>query len=288
MLDLMQLGVNSNLWVNAIVALAVGLCASIISYIIGIHVALYIDRWLISEKEDVLEEELMYRRSAVHAIETGVSMALSSEEEELEREEPDIPRLIVDRKNPLFVAKMSEIELAPSSKNHLDPVSQNGPTATGMHRVPLEAEAAPPPPSEPPPQKVICRTDIFAIIMLLGLTIWGAVGTAIIHNHQYLTQYALGTLFGPIGCILRWYLSRYNYKLSGLWAWFPIGTFAANMIGTALIFGLETTLIRCQLSFWPSVVISAVQLGVCGSLTTVSTFITEVRCKVQCMYERKG
>lgn len=40
-------------------------------------------------------------------------------------------------------------------------------------------------------------------------------------------------------CTLRWWLSRWNYKLAGGWAWFPAGTFAANMLGTALDFGLE-------------------------------------------------
>jgi fluoride ion exporter CrcB/FEX len=37
-------------------------------------------------------------------------------------------------------------------------------------------------------------------------------------------------LFGPPGCFLRWYLSRFNYKLPGHWKWLPCGTFAANMI----------------------------------------------------------
>ncbi len=40
----------------------------------------------------------------------------------------------------------------------------------------------------------------------------------------------LAVLFGPPGCFLRWYLSRFNYKLPGHWKWLPCGTFAANMI----------------------------------------------------------
>ena len=39
----------------------------------------------------------------------------------------------------------------------------------------------------------------------------------------------LAVLFGVPGCSLRWYLSRFNYKLHGRWKWLPCGTFAANM-----------------------------------------------------------
>jgi fluoride ion exporter CrcB/FEX len=40
-------------------------------------------------------------------------------------------------------------------------------------------------------------------------------------------------------CVLRWYLSRYNYKLRGSWDWFPAGTYAANMLGVAIDFSLQ-------------------------------------------------
>ena len=39
----------------------------------------------------------------------------------------------------------------------------------------------------------------------------------------------LAVLLGPPGCFLRWYLSRFNYKLHGRWRWLPCGTLAANM-----------------------------------------------------------
>lgn len=40
-------------------------------------------------------------------------------------------------------------------------------------------------------------------------------------------------------CALRWYLSHYNYRLKGNWAWFPTGTYIVNMLGTAIDFGLQ-------------------------------------------------
>ena len=42
--ELMQMAINRNLWVNAIVGLIVGLYASIMSYVMGMHTALAVDR----------------------------------------------------------------------------------------------------------------------------------------------------------------------------------------------------------------------------------------------------
>lgn len=41
----------------------------------------------------------------------------------------------------------------------------------------------------------------------------------------------LALLLGPFGCVLRWLLSQYNYKLPGAARWLPAGTLAANMLG---------------------------------------------------------
>lgn len=140
-------------------------------------------------------------------------------------------------------------------------------------------------------------------------------------------------------CTLRWKLSHWNYKLAGRWAWFPAGTFAANMLGTTIDFALQVGLFcrasaadvtflcfwpagegvaridaqrwrpsavacnrqgatlqtptpRCPpcvclqcvlqrrgpaLGYWGNLMINSVITGFNGSLTTVSTFITEVR-----------
>ena len=41
----------------------------------------------------------------------------------------------------------------------------------------------------------------------------------------------LALLLGPFGCVLRWLLSQYNYRLPGAARWLPAGTLAANMLG---------------------------------------------------------
>ncbi len=144
-------------------------------------------------------------------------------------------------------------------------------------------------------------------------------------------------------CILRWWLSRWNYQIKGRWQWYPAGTFAANMLGTAITFGLQASLcsnirtaravfamqgqcnapmqaavptlsslraagftpagrpascrphltlaalpcsprpqcilqreLAASLGYWGGLMVGAVQVGFCGSLTTVSTYVTEV------------
>lgn len=92
----------------------------------------------------------------------------------------------------------------------------------------------------------------------------------------------LSCLFAPLGCLLRYQLA---IKMNGIAGSFPLGTFTANIFGTAVLgmafdlnhvsmglgsnAGVGGGLIGCQ-------VLSGVSDGFCGSLTTVSTFCTEI------------
>jgi CrcB protein len=92
----------------------------------------------------------------------------------------------------------------------------------------------------------------------------------------------LAVLFTPFGCLFRFYLA---IRLNGVVGSFPLGTFAANIFGTAVLgmafdlnhvpMGLGSTagvgggLIGCQ-------VLLGVINGFCGALTTVSTFAAEM------------
>lgn len=80
-------------------------------------------------------------------------------------------------------------------------------------------------------------------------------------------------VFAPIGCLGRFYASLYlNGKLSS----FPVGTFAVNMFGTAIM-GMAYDLqhvplggvVGCQ-------VLQGIEDGFCGCLTTVSTWVVEL------------
>lgn len=87
-------------------------------------------------------------------------------------------------------------------------------------------------------------------------------------------------VFAPTGCLLRYYVS---IKLNSLVPSFPLGTFAANMFGTAIegmCYDIQHVgvgvngavgggLVGCQ-------VLQGVQDGFCGCLTTVSTWVGEI------------
>ena len=93
-------------------------------------------------------------------------------------------------------------------------------------------------------------------------------------------QVIFALVFAPLGCLLRFYASL---KLNGLVPAFPLGTFAVNMLGTAIegvCFDIQHVrvgvlghvgggLIGCQ-------VIQGVLDGFCGCLTTVSTWVAEI------------
>jgi CrcB protein len=80
-------------------------------------------------------------------------------------------------------------------------------------------------------------------------------------------------VFAPLGCLGRFYASIY---LNSVLSSFPIGTFAANMFGTAII-GMSYDLqhvplggvVGCQ-------VLQGIEDGFCGCLTTVSTWVAEL------------
>lgn len=83
----------------------------------------------------------------------------------------------------------------------------------------------------------------------------------------------LSLVFAPLGCLARFYASLYlNSKLSS----FPLGTFAVNMFGTAIL-GMAYDLqhvplggvVGCQ-------VLQGIEDGFCGCLTTVSTWVAEL------------
>jgi len=80
-------------------------------------------------------------------------------------------------------------------------------------------------------------------------------------------------VFAPVGCLSRFYASLY---LNGKIAFFPLGTFAANIFGT-IVLGMSYDLqhvpmggvVGCQ-------VLQGIEDGFCGCLTTVSTWVLEL------------
>lgn len=118
--------------------------------------------------------------------------------------------------------------------------------------------------------------------ILLGLGSWlGAVFLAIWPPHNvWRGEIVFALVFGPLGAILRYWLSR---GLNRKKASFPLGTFSANMLGTAIL-AMVYDLQRVRLgsgvvggSILGCQVLAGVVEGFCGCLTTVSTWVAELK-----------
>jgi fluoride ion exporter CrcB/FEX len=92
-------------------------------------------------------------------------------------------------------------------------------------------------------------------------------------------QAIFSCVFAPLGCLARFYAAL---KLNALISSFPLGTFAANIFGTAVLgmafdlkhvsitgSGVSGGRVGCQ-------VLQGIMDGFCGTLTTVSTWILEL------------
>jgi fluoride ion exporter CrcB/FEX len=98
-------------------------------------------------------------------------------------------------------------------------------------------------------------------------------------NETWRGQAIFALVFAPVGCLLRFYASL---KLNGIMPSFPLGTFAVNIFGTAVL-GMAYDLqhvnlegstvgggrVACQ-------VLQGLMDGFCGCLTTVSTWVAEL------------
>ncbi|GJJ69926.1 fluoride exporter [Entomortierella parvispora] len=92
---------------------------------------------------------------------------------------------------------------------------------------------------------------------------------------------AFACCFAPLGANLRWYMSRWNASSLRRFQ-FPLGTFAANILGSVIlgavvcmqhsvaIRGHSGAATACQ-------VFGGLQDGLCGCLTTISTFTLELK-----------
>lgn len=115
------------------------------------------------------------------------------------------------------------------------------------------------------------------LFVLLGPGCWlGAVLLTIWPVYDaWRGQVLFSLVFAPVGCLMRFQLSVHLNKLVRS---FPLGTFAANVLGTCVLgmaydvqmsSSVAATMISCQ-------VLQGIMDGFCGALTTVSTWVLEL------------
>lgn len=133
-------------------------------------------------------------------------------------------------------------------------------------------------------RKIVDRLTVFlALGCWLGailMAIWppdrlhGPAGKASWAQEIWRSQALFALVFAPLGCLLRFYASlRLNGKIKS----FPLGTFAVNIFGTmmeAIFLDLQRvpvgSMVGCQ-------VLQGMSDGFCGCLTTVSTWVIELK-----------
>ncbi|GJU12046.1 fluoride export protein 2 [Tanacetum coccineum] len=88
-----------------------------------------------------------------------------------------------------------------------------------------------------------------------------------------------GCVVGPVGVWIRFYLAQMNGKGLGrkeIMKWMPFGTLTAN-VSACCIMAAFATMKKSVNDKHFDVVASGIQFGLCGCLSTVSTFIAEYR-----------
>ena len=133
-------------------------------------------------------------------------------------------------------------------------------------------------------RKIVDRSVVFLALGCwfgaIFMAIWppdrprGPVGNASWALETWRSQALFALVFAPLGCLLRFYASlRLNGKIKS----FPLGTFAVNIFGTmmeAIFLDLQRVpvggMVGCQ-------VLQGMSDGFCGCLTTVSTWVAELK-----------
>lgn len=115
--------------------------------------------------------------------------------------------------------------------------------------------------------------DPLAVVLAFGCWAGAIIMTAIPPHDHWRGVATFALVFAPLGTLARFYVSLW---LNGRRPAFPLGTFAANIVGTAVL-GMAYDLQRVPLGgVLGCQVLQGVEDGFCGCLTTVSTWVSEL------------
>lgn len=120
--------------------------------------------------------------------------------------------------------------------------------------------------------------DPATVVLAWGSWVGAALLTALPPHQAWRGQVTFALLLAPVGALVRFYVSLW---LNARRASFPLGTFAVNVLGTAVL-GMAWDLQRAS----PHIIggggviacqaLQGVEDGFCGCMTTVSTWVAEL------------
>lgn len=131
------------------------------------------------------------------------------------------------------------------------------------------------------------------LLLTLGLlwAISGALERREFDSGSSGAQLWLACIVGPFGVWIRWFLARRlngrGLGKSGVLKWIPFGTLTANVSAVCVMAALAT-LKEVVNTKTCNTVATAIQFGLLGCLSTVSTFIAEVHLLRQSKHPWRG
>ncbi|GAA5922710.1 hypothetical protein JCM1841_001113 [Sporobolomyces salmonicolor] len=118
------------------------------------------------------------------------------------------------------------------------------------------------------------NTAFNALVLSVGpLFLLGALFLLIFGPHSWRTRATFAIVLGPPGTLLRYQFSRWLNPLNPR---LPLGTLAANSLAV-LVYAVTALLARHPNSALSCAALKGLQDGFCGSLSTVSTLVLELR-----------
>ncbi|GAV84097.1 CRCB domain-containing protein [Cephalotus follicularis] len=125
-----------------------------------------------------------------------------------------------------------------------------------------------------------CHLAILVALLLMLGVLWSVSGTQLkekFNSGGSGAQLWLACLVAPPGVWIRWFLARYNGRglgSAGILKWVPFGTLTAN-ISAACIMAALSTVNKAVNTKTCDTLVTGIQFGFLGCLSTVSTFIAE-------------
>ncbi|KAL0635476.1 hypothetical protein Q9L58_005524 [Maublancomyces gigas] len=122
------------------------------------------------------------------------------------------------------------------------------------------------------PYRTATTLDWIAVPLSVGS--WMGIVVMAVLVPRWREEALMACVFAPLGVGVRFWVSRW---LNARVRTFPVGTFAVNVVGTAVLAGLVVGRYRLGGAGTGCGVLRGWGDGFCGCLTTVSTFVVEVR-----------